>query len=403
MTVALAPSDLAAGSVSQGDLVTVGGRVRTEQAGDRRYRLADAFAAVPLALREDVALADAELVVVRGRIAGGGLEDATVLERQQPRTAPQGDVTRFGELGVGLALRARAAIVSRIRSHFEAESFLEVETPAMVVCPGLDTHLDAFGVAQTDRFLITSPEYQMKRLLVGGVPRCFQLARCFRRGEVGHRHNPEFTMLEWYRAFAGADAIMADTEAIVVAALASGSRFGRVESRLDLSRPFARISVKEAFAAHAGVNEAEMLRLAHEDDERFFRILIEDVEPALEARAAPVFLHRYPANMASLARLSPDDPRYAERFELYAAGLELSNGFGELTDPTEQRARFERDQRDRAALGKPVYPIDERFLGALAGGMPPCAGNALGLDRLVALALGRTEIGDVIAFPFGIT
>jgi elongation factor P--(R)-beta-lysine ligase len=376
----------------------VGGRVRVvHDAGDVRYLLADAFSAVTLSFRKSESIADADLLVVSGRVSDGGLSDATLIERQRPALAPQADVARFGELGVGIALRERARIVAAIRAYFESESFLEVETPAIVVCPGLDTHLDAFAVADSDRYLITSPEYQMKRLLVGGVPRCFQIARCFRRGELGGHHNPEFTMLEWYRAFAGADAIMADTEAIVARALS-----GPASPALDLSRPFARISVKDAFMTCANIDEAEMLRLAHEDDERFFRVLIEDVEPALEARKAPVFLHEYPANMASLARLCPHDPRYAERFELYAAGLELSNGFGELTDPAEQRERFERDQRQRTALAKPVYPIDDRFLAALAGGMPPAAGNALGLDRLVALALSRTSISDVIALPFEI-
>ncbi len=377
----------------------VAGRARVvRDAGDVSYLLADAFSAVALAFRESESIADADLLLVSARVDERGLSDATLIERHRPALAPHADVARFGELGVGIALRARAHVVAAIRAYFESERFLEVETPAMVVCPGLDTHLDAFAVADSDRFLTTSPEYQMKRLLVGGVPRCFQIARCFRRGELGGHHNPEFTMLEWYRAFAGADSIMTDTEAIVARALG-----GPAAAALDLSRPFARITVKEAFMTYANIDEAEMLRLAHEDDERFFRVLIDDIEPALEARNAPVFLHEYPANMASLARLCPGDARYAERFELYAAGLELSNGFAELTDPLEQRERFERDQRQRAALGKPVYPIDERFLGALAAGMPPAAGNALGLDRLVALALGRSSIGDVIALPFEIS
>jgi lysyl-tRNA synthetase class 2 len=378
--------------------VVVGGRVRVERAeGGMRHHLADAFSSVALSFRGGATVSDSDLVLVEARLSGAELVDAVLIERHCPTSTSRTDVARFGELGVGLALRARSRVVAGIRAYFEAESFLEVETPAMVICPGLDTHLDAFAIAESGRFLITSPEYQMKRLLVGGVPRCFQLARCFRRGELGGRHNPEFTMLEWYRAFAGADAIMRDTEAIVVAALAGGAQ------ALDLARPFQRLSVKDAFQRYGKIDEAEMLRLAHEDDERFFRVLIEDVEPALEALQAPVFLHDYPAKMASLARLSPSDPRYAERFELYAAGLELSNGFSELTDPAEQRERFERDQRDRAALGKPVYPIDERFLAGLEAGMPPAAGNALGLDRLVALALDRSSIGDVIAFPFEIS
>jgi lysyl-tRNA synthetase class 2 len=277
----------------------------------------------------------------------------------------------------------------------------------MVPSPGLDRHLDAFEIAGAEppRFLITSPEYQMKRLLVGGIPRCFQIARCFRRGEVGGRHNPEFTMLEWYRAFADAEEVVRDTEEIVRAvAGAFGDRDALVVGarRIALDRPFVRTTVAQAFRDHAGVEEHEMLAWANDDEETFFRVLVDRVEPRLASLDVPVVLHRYPAKMASLARLAPDDPRYAERFEVYVAGLELSNGFGELTDPVEQRARFERDRSERRAAGQPVYPIDERFLAALASGMPPSAGNALGLDRLVMLGASKDEIGDVLALPEGV-
>jgi lysyl-tRNA synthetase class 2 len=168
---------------------------------------------------------------------------------------------------------------------------------------------------------------------------------------------------------------------------------------VSLDAPFARVAVGEAFARHAGVPADEAIALASNDEERFFRILVDQVEPALAAEPRPVFLVDYPAPFASLARLKPDDPRLCERFELYACGIELCNGFGELTDPAEQRARFERDQAARAALGKPAYPIDERFLAALEEGMPPSAGNALGVDRLIALCLGAEAIADVMAFP----
>ncbi len=244
----------------------------------------------------------------------------------------------------------------------------------------------------------------MKRLLAGGVPRCFQVCRCFRRGEVGQRHNPEFTMLEWYRAFAGVDLVMDDTEALVrhvARALGAGEAVEVEGIRVDLSAPFERLPVAGAFARWAGVSEEEAISLASTDEERFFRLLVDAVEPALARSPRPVFLVDYPAPFASLARLSTADPRVAERFELYVAGVELCNGFGELTDPAEQRARLLHDQAERARLGKPVYPIDERFLAALEEGMPPSAGNALGLDRLIAVCLGTASIGAVTAFPAG--
>jgi lysyl-tRNA synthetase class 2 len=242
----------------------------------------------------------------------------------------------------------------------------------------------------------------MKRLLAGGVPRCFQVCHCFREGEVGRRHNPEFTMVEWYRAFASVEAVIADTEALVrhvAQALGAGETLAIDGARVDLAAPFERISVADAFARWAGVGPDEAIALSASDEDGFFRLLVEAVEPALASLPHPVFLVDYPAPFASLARLSARDPRVAERFELYVAGVELCNGFGELTDPGEQRARLVRDQEARRRAGKPVYPIDERFLEALEEGMPPAAGNALGLDRLVAACLGTDRIAAVTAFP----
>jgi lysyl-tRNA synthetase class 2 len=244
----------------------------------------------------------------------------------------------------------------------------------------------------------------MKRLLVGGVPRCFQFARCFRRGEVGSRHNPEFLMFEWYRAFAGVEAVMADTERVVrtVARELTGHDAITVGgARIDLTSAFERLSVGEAFARYASIAAEDAIALASSDEERFFRVLVDEVEPALARSPVPVFLVDYPAPFASLARKKPSDPRVCERFELYVAGVELCNGFGELTDPIEQRARLLHDQTERRARGLPVYPIDERFLAALEEGMPPSAGNALGVDRLVALCMGTDRIADVLAFPAG--
>jgi lysyl-tRNA synthetase class 2 len=296
-------------------------------------------------------------------------------------------------------LRERARVLAEVRRFFDARGFVEVQTPVMVPSPGLDLHLDAFEVSGGDRgaprWLITSPEYQMKRLLADGWRRIYQIGPCLRRGEVGARHNPEFTMLEWYRAGAGVDDVMRDTEQLVAAVTGGTVHLGA--RTIDVQPPLERLTVCEAFARHAGWTEAETLEAAAHDEDRYFRTLVETIEPALEALDRGVLLVDYPATQASLARRKPADPRVAERFELYVAGVELCNGFGELVDPVEQRSRLERDQHERRARGLPVYPIDERFLEALSR-MPPSGGNALGLDRLVALVCGTTEIADVIAF-----
>jgi lysyl-tRNA synthetase class 2 len=297
--------------------------------------------------------------------------------------------------------RAKACAVAR--RFFDSRAFLEVQTPLMVPSPGLDLHLDAFEVGpaapgapeSARRWLITSPEYQMKRLLADGWPRIYQLGPCFRRGESGSIHNPEFSMLEWYRANAGVDDVVRDTEQLVAAVTGGQVRLG--DRHVDLHPPFERITVIDAFARFAGWSADETLEAGAHDETRYFRAMVDAVEPALAKMDRGVFLVDYPASQASLARLKEGDPRIAERFELYVAGVELSNGFGELVDAAEQRARLVRDQAARAEQGLPVYPIDERFLEAL-GRVPPSAGNALGFDRLVALSCGEMTIADVLAF-----
>jgi lysyl-tRNA synthetase class 2 len=296
-------------------------------------------------------------------------------------------------------LRERARVLAEVRRFFEARGFLEVDTPVMVPSPGLEPHLDAFEITKGDagasRWLVTSPEYQMKRLLSDGWERIFQIGHAFRRGEKGERHNPEFTMLEWYRANAGIENVMADTEQLV--ATVTGG-FVRVDDRVvDTRPPLERLPVCAAFARFAGWPEEQTLEAAEKDEDAYFRVLVDEVEPALGRLDHGVFLVDYPASQASLARAKPGDSRFAERFELYVAGVELCNGFGELTDPVEQRKRLERDQAVRRARGLQVYPVDERFVEALSR-VPPSGGTALGLDRLVALACGRTRISEVIAF-----
>ena len=221
----------------------------------------------------------------------------------------------------------------------------------MVPSPGLDVHLDAFEVLGGDRgrprWLITSPEYQMKRLLAEGWERIFEIVPCFRRDEVGTWHSPEFTMLEWYRANAGVEDIMRDTEQLVAAV--SGGAF-RVGSRsVEALPPFARITVCEAFERFAGWPETRTLQAAAHDPDSYFRVLVETVEPGIARLDRSVFLTDYPASQASLARTKPGDPRFAERFELYVAGVELCNGFGELVDAIETAAAGTRPERATSA------------------------------------------------------
>ncbi len=403
----LSPSDLAA--LRDGASVRVGGRIRRAGA---ELELYDALASITIgdAAGPMAGLEEGDLVIVRGELAAGPAlrSPRVVASHPRPRAAPrspfESEVSRFVDGRVGPTLVARARALAAVRSYFAEAAFVEVETPSMAPCPGLDLHLDAYAVggSRPSRYLVTSPEYQMKRLLVGGIPRCFQIGRAFRRGERGAHHNPEFTMLEWYRAFASMEAVIADTEALVEAVFAAAGEPGSALAKLDRGRPFERLTVKDAFERHANVPESRMLELASEDTDTFFRVLVEQVEPRVAEAGHPVVLHRYPATMASLARLCPDDRRYAERFEVYAAGVELCNGFGELTDPVEQRARFEHDLAERRARGLPTYPLDERFLAALGEGMPPSAGNALGLDRLVLLSRDARSIDEVIAFPDGL-
>ncbi len=330
-----------------------------------------------------------------------GREIERVFDGSRRAFDARSEARRFATQGHASRLVARAAIVERVRAFFRAQGFVEVDTPSIAPCPGLDLHLTAFAAIDTASdaalgYLVTSPEYHMKRLLVGGVSRCFQLARCFRTGESGTRHEPEFTMLEWYRAWATLDDLVRDTEALVRAACASYDVARHDGGTVSLEPPFERFTVREAFARWAP-EVTDPIALAERDEHEYFRLLGERIEPQL-GRERPAFLTHFAARHASLARLDPEDPSVCLRAELYIDGLELSNGFVELTDPREQRQRFERDVRDRAARGLPAYPIDEDFLSALEEGLPPAVGNAMGLDRLVAIALATRDLREVIAF-----
>lgn len=319
----------------------------------------------------------------------------------------------------------RGKIIQGIRQFFLEQEFTEIETPALVSSPGMEPHLSALELYCTlpeggriKKYLHTSPEYCMKKLLGCGWEKIFQICRVFRDGEVGNHHQIEFTMLEWYRAHADYRKIMEDCEGLVhylstkVMGMDEWSYGG---AKVGFHLPFERLSVTQAMRLYGGVDieknsdSASLLEEArsqgyHFDpggtytfDEVFFKVFLEAVEPRL-GFPKPAMLYDYPASMAALARLKPDQPIWAERFELYIAGLELGNAFSELNDPEEQRRRFEEEQRLRAKLGKPVYPMDEELLQSLSR-MPPSAGIALGVDRLVMIFCDAQSIQEVLAFP----
>ena len=324
--------------------------------------------------------------------------------------------------------RARVRLAAETRRALGALGYEEVETPTLVPAPGMEPHLAPFetsfrpegGGAPRPLWLITSPEYAMKRLLAEGFERVFQFSRVFRNGELSATHNPEFTMLEFYRAGTDYRGIMEDLERLIESAARTmspggGTSVGRHGHRIELTAPFERLTVQEAFTRHAGVDLAacegsgDRLRAAgraagHDAgpdgepfEDAFFRLMLDAVEPRL-GQQRPTFLLDWPASMAALSRVKAGDPRWAERFELYAGGLELANGFSELNDPVEQRARLVEEQALRRRLGRPALPLDEPFLAALAR-MPDAGGVAVGFDRLLMLLTGAASIADVLLFP----
>ena len=271
-------------------------------------------------------------------------------------------------------LSERACVLRAIRAFFDARGFTEVETPVRIPAPAPEPHIDC--PPSGDWFLRASPELQMKKLLAAGMERIYQIGPCFRAGEKGRRHSPEFTMLEWYRANADYLDIARDAEELLAEIL-----------RPRRSAALPRVTVREAYLRWAGWDPVETW-----DQDRFDFDMATKIEPNLPKE--PLFLTDYPAPAASLARLKSDDPRVAERWELYVNGIELANAFTELVDPVEQRRRFELAREERRALGEADYPLDEEFLDALAR-MPPSGGVALGVDRLVMLACGASSIADV--------
>lgn len=285
-------------------------------------------------------------------------------------------------------LAARARISAAIRAFFIARDFLEVETPQRIPVNAPEAHIEA--LPSGDWQLQTSPEICMKRLLAAGYERLFQICRCWRREERGARHLPEFTLLEWYETRVDYRKQMADCEELL-RCLVPKSAFCYQGRTIDLSLPWQRLTVTEAFSRYSPISLEEALA-----SERFDEIIALEIEPQL-GKGKPLFLYDYPAEKAAFARRKPDNPLFAERFELYVFGLELANGFSELIDAEEQRSRFEAEEAHRCLSGKRPLPLPEKFLADLSF-MPDAAGIALGFDRLVMLLTDSEKIDDVVAF-----
>ncbi|MCP8938784.1 EF-P lysine aminoacylase EpmA [Alsobacter sp. SYSU M60028] len=324
-------------------------------------------------------------------------------------------------------LIARNRILARIRSWFEARGFTEVEGAILQISPGNEAHLHGFrteivSISGEHRplFLHTSPEFACKKLLAAGEERIFDVARVFRNRERGPLHHPEFTMLEWYRAREPYETLMDDAAALLALAADTAGRpvFSWRGRDCDPTAPPERLTLAEAFDRYAGIDllatvsaegtdlealaaaaRAAGVRVAEDDvwADVFSRVLVEKIEPRLGV-GRPTILCEYPVSEAALARPKPSDPRVAERFELYACGIELANAFAELTDPAEQRRRFAAEMDEKERVYGERYPVDEDFLAALAA-MPPASGIALGFDRLAMLATGATRIEQVVWTP----
>ena len=325
------------------------------------------------------------------------------------------------------SLRRRQLFRTLVREFFERRGYLEVETPTLLSAPGQELHLTPFTTSFVGqpRYLATSPEYAHKRLLSAGFDRIFELARSYRSGleESSRWHEPEFALLEWYRAYSSLEDLMEEVEQLIrsVTRGVSGGFVLRHQTHwCDVALPFERLSMRQAFARYAKLDLEPFLQgddeaflralgetptanegdLAEDANQRFFHLFVTEVEPHL-GLGRPTFLVDFPARHAALAEIQPTDPRVARRFELYLCGLELANAFQELRDAVEQERRLREEQQLRRRATGELLPLNEEFLQALRAGIPPTAGIALGLDRWLALLLGMTQVADVIAFPHG--
>jgi lysyl-tRNA synthetase class 2 len=319
------------------------------------------------------------------------------------------------------ALKVRQSVESTIRDFFSKQDFLETKTPTLVSSPGMEPHIRPFQVDRPEHFgsgvtyLPTSPEFAMKKLLVGGLERIFQICSAFREEPRSVTHHPEFTILEWYRAYAGYEEIMEDTEKLfesIAMKLFGKPSFSFQGKELSVKTPWPRLKVRDLFLKYAEVDlvrsntrealaiECKRLNLSTQEsenwDDLYFKIWLNLIEPKISEHQA-VFVIRYPKSQAALSVVDrdPDGSEWAKRFEVYVGGLELGNAFEELTDPEEQRKRFEKDMALRQEVYGPEFPkskIDEEFLGALAEGMPPSGGIAVGVDRMVMLFADEPNI-----------
>lgn len=301
----------------------------------------------------------------------------------------------------------REKVIDTIRAYFKNQNFHEVFTPVMVPVPSIEPNLEVFETElRTSKgkkrrgFLIMSPEFSIKKLLAAGMGSCFEITRCFRNDEeVSRLHSPEFTMLEWYRVNANYRDVMNDFENLFCQILkdinpdVDLSKWKYQGEEYDLSLPWPRISVKDAFQKFADKDVTKT------SDEDFYTTFFNDIEPKIAASHKPFFIYDYPISQASLSRPSKEDPRFAERFEVFLAGTELGNCFSELTDAAEQKRRFEEDLATRKQMGKTDYPIDEDLIEALKSGLPEVSGIAVGVDRLIMLAADAASVSDTIFFP----
>jgi lysyl-tRNA synthetase class 2 len=294
----------------------------------------------------------------------------------------------------------REKVIDTIRSFFKNQGFHEVFTSIVVPIPSIEPNLEVFKTElrtskglKRDGYLIMSPEFSIKKLLAAGIGNCFEITKCFRNEEeVSRLHSPEFTMLEWYRVNANYFDVMNDFEDLFLKIVGKDKLKYQGEI-YDLAKPWPRITFAEAFKKYAEENIEDV------KDEDFYKTFFNKVEPEILKSKKPVFLHDYPISQAALARPKREDPRYAERFEVFIAGVELGNCFSELTDPKLQHKRFESDLAERKKLGKTDFPIDEDFIDALKSGMPESSGIAVGVDRLIMLIADTPTVSDTIFFP----
>jgi len=298
-------------------------------------------------------------------------------------------------------LKARARIIKQLRLFFDDRHFLEVDTPLLSQASVPDPHIESFKIAHQTLYLQTSPEFAMKRLLAAGSGPIYQICKAFRQGESGHKHNPEFTLLEWYRPGFDHHDLMNEMDELLQTILNTNT--AQRLSYQDVFIKFVDINPHTATLEQcqqcAEQHQIKTQGLEKADKDDWLNIILTHcIEPKL-GHEAPLFIYDYPASQATLAKVRKGDPPLTERFEVYIKGLELANGFHELTDSKEQRARFEKDNQARLANGQATLPIDEYLLAALEAGLPNSAGIALGIDRLIMLALDQASLNQVIAFP----